>query len=95
MSLRRYWIRFALSPGDAHSAGGLLLGCGVTAWNYDDALHQIREHIFKDEPLPEITAVVEDVDTRTLDDHVRPNMTPPIWRGIWYPPGYTPPGQPM
>lgn len=35
--------------------------------------------------VPPIKEVVEDVDVSTSDDHVRPNMHPPNWRGLWYP----------
>jgi hypothetical protein len=30
--------------------------------------------------------VVENVDVSELDDHVGPNMNPPNWRGMWFPP---------
>jgi len=35
--------------------------------------------------MPPVRKVVENVDVSTLDDHVRPNMHPPNWRGMWFP----------
>jgi hypothetical protein len=33
-----------------------------------------------------IAKVVEDVDTRTLEEgHVRPNIGVPVVRGVWFP----------
>ena len=83
--LHRFWFKFAdLAPFD-----GLGLGCGVTAHSYDDALQIMQETVFADRDTPKIECVVEDVDVATLDqDHVIPNMEPPIWRGIWFPKGY-------
>jgi len=64
----------------------LKLGCGVTAFCRDDALALIRDKIFSGSELPPITAVVEDVDVRTLDEgHVQPNMGTPSNLGIWFP----------
>ena len=54
----------------------------------DDARSLIESRIFP-EGLPKILRIVEDVDVSALDaDHVRRNMAPPNWRGIWYPLGY-------
>lgn len=86
LKLRRYWIRFD-DPG--RDAFGLGLGCGVTAFDRDDAVALLEEHLFKG-PMPfPIIASTEDVDIRTLDrGHGVPNMLPPNRRGIWYPIGY-------
>ena len=82
MSLRRYWIRFAAASG----CGTPRPGCGVTAYNYEDAIIVLRETVFSGKPVPEIEEVIEDVDISTLDQkHVIPNMGAPIWRGVWYP----------
>lgn len=68
---------------------GVLIGCGVTAHNYEDAIMLLRQRVFTHDPLPTITRVVADVDISTLDaDHVLPNMGIPSERGIWYPIGY-------
>jgi hypothetical protein len=42
--------------------------------------------VFKDAPMPPIQSLIEDVDVSTLDQHVRPNILAPIWRGFWFPP---------
>jgi hypothetical protein len=89
MTPHRYWIRFAPSV-DKPLPMGLNRGCGVTAFDQQDALDLIRQYIFQGEPLPNIQELVEDVDVSELDaSHVRPNMGSPLVRGIWFPQGYT------
>jgi hypothetical protein len=62
--------------------------CGVTAFSIDDAKALIETRVFPG-GLPLVTKLIEDVDVSTLDaNHIRPNMEPPNWRGIWYPRGY-------
>jgi len=47
----------------------------------------LRVALFPREPLPPVHTVIEDVDLRALDaKHILPNITPPVWRGVWYPP---------
>jgi hypothetical protein len=79
--LHRYWIEF---DSDDH---GSLRSFGVTALNLDDALLLIREWAGGSQhPGAEPNRVLQDVDVRKLDEgHVRPNMLPPNWRGVWYP----------
>ena len=73
--LRRYWFYTGESSG-----------FGVTAYSTEDAeslLEQVGrpEHI-----LAQLKGVVEDVDVSRLDlYHVRRNMGPPNFRGVWYP----------
>ncbi len=89
MKLIRYWIEFDLSLNDPHPPG-LLLGCGVTAYDYDDAMWLIRERVFAAAALPHIKNVIENVDISTLDaNHVLVNMGTPLQRGIWFPLGYS------
>ncbi|HLK29204.1 MAG TPA: hypothetical protein VKT28_11555 [Puia sp.] len=84
----RYWFEFE-NCDIISSIAGLRIGCGVTAFNYSDAVNIMQNKIFKDKPIPEITSFVEDVDVRTLDQgHVIPNMWIPTFRGIWFPLGY-------
>jgi hypothetical protein len=87
-ALRRYWIEPAW-PKPEGTVAGLLepFGFGVTAFSLDDALGLLRREFFEPmgSPLPPVRGVIEDVDVSTLDDHVRPNMHPPNWRGVWYP----------
>jgi len=85
MKLVRFWFEFNLT--DNYSFLGL--GCGVSAWNYDDAINILNEKIFINNPSPSIKNVIEDIDVSTLDQgHVLPNMLPPNNRGVWYPMGY-------
>ena len=88
MKLHRYWIRFDDPHRLSHELG---LGCGVTAYDLDDAISLLERDVFKG-PMPfRIASSVEDVDVRTLDQgHVIPNMLPPNRRGIWFPTGYAP-----
>ncbi len=88
MILRRYWIKFDLRLEDPHPLG-TLPGCGVTAYNYEDALQLIQARVFKNADLPPVSQVIEDVDISTLDpNHVLPNMAVPVRRGVWFPMGY-------
>jgi hypothetical protein len=69
--------------------GHLARGCGVTAYDEDDARRLVRERVFAGGVLPPIGKAIEDIDISTLDDeHVRPNMGVPIRRGVWFPKGY-------
>lgn len=88
MLLKRYWFVFDLSVDDPHPPG-VLAGCGVTAWSYEDALDLLRKRVFSNCELPKVVKVLEDVDVSTLDPgHVLPNMASPNYRGIWFPLGY-------
>ena len=88
MTLRRFWLEFEGQLGDGFPAG-VLLGCGVTARDYEDALDLVRVHVFEGDQLPPIKKVIEGVDISTLDkNHVVPNMSVPTTRGIWFPLGY-------
>jgi hypothetical protein len=79
--LRRFWFRFdgpSLPPGVGH-------GCGVTAFDRDDAEQLLRDTVFGGEPLPD-GHVTEDVDVSALDPHhVAPNMGDATLRGVWFP----------
>ncbi len=88
MRLRRYWLTFDLSIDDPHPIG-VLPGCGVTAYDRDEALRLVRQHVFARHPFPQLKSLVEDVDVSSLDPgHVRSNMENPVERGIWFPRGY-------
>ena len=89
MPLRRYWLQFEFSH-DASPPAGVRMGCGVTAYDYDDAFALLREKVFRSAELPEVATAAEDVDISTLDArHVRPNMGDPTTRGVWFPMGYS------
>ncbi len=81
--LIRFWFKFENNPFPVK------LGCGVTAFNDIDALTIIREQVFKNKNLPQVTIKIENVDITTLDQgHVVPNMFSPNYRGIWFPLGF-------
>ncbi|HLK14711.1 MAG TPA: hypothetical protein VKT78_07900 [Fimbriimonadaceae bacterium] len=83
--LRKFWFKFA----PLGRPTPLNLGCGVSASSYEDAVSLLRRHVFKEQAVPEIVSVLEDVDVSSLDArHVLPNMESPLLRGIWFPKGY-------
>jgi len=86
--LTRFWIEFDF--GGSYelypSYVGLKRGCGVTAYNFDDAKTLLETQLFKDDPFPNIKNVCENIDVSTLDaGHILPNIGMPANRGIWYP----------
>jgi hypothetical protein len=85
MNLHRFWFKF----GALKRYKSIRLGCGVTARDYDDAITILRETIFAGKEFPQIESFIQDVDLSELDqNHVIPNMEPPVWRGVWFPKGY-------
>ena len=88
MTLRRYWFEFSQDRDKALPAG-IGIGCGVTAYDYDDAVRLVRDAVFDGRDLPAIANQVTDIDVSDLDaSHVRPNMGNVLRRGVWYPLGY-------
>jgi len=66
----------------------LNMGCGVTAYDYDDAINLLRESVFGGNE-PTVIDFKEDVDVSKLDqNHVAPNMGSVVVRGVWFPLGY-------
>ena len=87
VKLTRFWFEF--NPPEVSSLG-LQIGCGVTAWTYDDAVNILQTTIFKDQATPVIKKVIKDIDISTLEaNHIRPNLLPSNVRGIWFPMGYS------
>jgi hypothetical protein len=83
----RYWFEFEVELEDLPF--GVKMGCGVTAYNSEDALYLISNMVFKGHTLPAVKIMIENIDLTTLDaGHVLPNMSPPNVRGIWFPLGY-------
>jgi hypothetical protein len=81
----RYWVQFKL-PLPSQYPMGLARGCGVTAYDKDDAMELIRKSLFTGDDIPEVSRITENVDISTLDaNHVLPNMASPLVRGIWFP----------
>jgi hypothetical protein len=74
MTLTRFWFTFNLTLRDPHPPG-VLMGCGVTAVDEEDALRILKEGVFASHLFPEITRILTDVDISKLDQgHVRPNI---------------------
>lgn len=85
---KRFWFEFKIDSASNYPPG-IGLGCGVTAFDYDDAVKILDENVFTAIGRPAFKRVIENVDIRELDQgHVIPNMKPPIYRGVWYPMGY-------
>ena len=81
-TLRRYWFTFE----KLGKPSALNLGCGVTAYDYDDAISLLGQRVFVGRQLPEIVGYSEDVDVSGLDPkHVLPNIGVVTVRGIWFP----------
>lgn len=98
--MRRFWINFQLPPEPEQPATGFRLdgdpwswlrrGVGVTAADPEDALAIIHAELGRYGEIPEPAEVIHDVDVSTLDeDHILPNIGPVVWRGVWWPPGFT------
>lgn len=86
--LHRYWIEFDLTEYSHKVPYGLNFGCGVTAFDQDDAFELVSKALFDDAPIPPIKSITVDVNLSALDQHVLPNIGNPVFRGIWFPPGY-------
>jgi hypothetical protein len=99
--MRRFWFEFEArlvpfedqgarvdGPGPARP---VTRGVGVTGEDERDCLGIVQAKIFDGLALPPVSRVVPDIDISTLGEQVLSNMEPPIWRGIWFPPGYADP----
>lgn len=88
--LHRYWFTFDLSELAPFYGIDIRRGCGVTAYDRADALHVMREVLFRERSMPPIREETVDVDVRTLKDkHGRRLATGnTIVRGVWYPWAY-------
>jgi hypothetical protein len=86
--MRRFWFELDLSIDKPHPPG-TLLGCGITAYDLNDALGILHNTVFNGFAAPKIKNVKEDIDIRSLDQgHVIPNMGVVTNRGVWFPLGY-------
>jgi hypothetical protein len=87
MKLHRYWFEFE-DTSDFNLPKVFLLGCGVTAYDLDDALRLLQGRILQGNKTSYVR-VVENIDVSTLDPkHVLPNIGLVNSRGIWFPQGY-------
>ena len=83
--IKRFWFNFSEQPLPI----GVQHGCGLSAYDYEDALELLKNKVFKDMGLPDIENVIQDVDVSTLDSgHVLPNIGNVSIRGVWFPLGY-------
>src|SRR5258706_15491110 len=99
--MRRFWITFDLPPEPESPRSGITLdgdpwgwlrrGVGVTAASLEDALGLVRDELFDGtDDVPAVSQVIADVDVSTLEEGpILPNIGVVIWRGIWWPPGFT------
>jgi hypothetical protein len=84
----RFWFELNLSIDILHPPG-TLLGCGITAYDLNDALNILNTNVFKGFDAPKIKNIKEGVDIRSLDQaHVIPNIGVVSRRGVWFPLGY-------
>lgn len=80
--LKRFWFTFERFG----TPTPLNLGCGVTAYDYDDAIIILRERVFAGKEWPRIVGFCEDVNVSDLDQkHVLPNIRLVTNRGVWFP----------
>jgi hypothetical protein len=83
--LKHFWFRFE----KFEKPTPLNLGCGVTAYDHDDATNLLQERVFAGKEPKKILECIENIDVSTLDKkHVLPNMGSIAIRGIWFPQGY-------
>ena len=62
------------------------MGCGVTAFDVDDAVQFLVRCVYPVYGAREIVKIIENIDVSNLDeDHVRNNMGAPAVRGVWFP----------
>jgi hypothetical protein len=87
-SLKRYWFEFDFGDDELSRYGYLPIsrGCGITAYDYDDALHIMRYFLIQDKEMLRLGRVIENIDISTIEDmNIIPNLGVPVWRGVWYP----------
>lgn len=84
----RYWFEFDLENCN-DIPYGVVLGCGITANSYEDAISILATKVFVNKPFPKILKMIEGIDLQKLDhNHVLPNISPVNIRGVWFPLGY-------
>lgn len=87
-NLIRYWFEFDIKI-DINYPPGIVIGCGITAFNIEDAYKLLDEKIFISIKRPAIIKTIEHVNISKLDqNHIVHNMGLTNHRGIWFPLGY-------
>ena len=79
--LTRYWFEFVRGG----QATALSRGCGITAYNLDDARRMLRQEIFPLYGDRATVRVLEGVEFASLDERVRLHLGNPAVRGVWFP----------
>ena len=80
--LRRFWLRLGSGPSR--------LGFGVTAYDERDAKDLLQRLVFPLAVLPPVVECIADIRIPDLDPgRIIPKMSPPNWRGVWFPMGYS------
>ena len=79
--LTRYWFEFVRGG----QATALSLGCGITAYNLDDARRMLRQEILPLYGDHAPVRVLEGVEVASLDERVRLHLGNPAVRGVWFP----------
>jgi hypothetical protein len=83
--LKRYWFTFG-EKKRADDLSVLSAGCGVTAYDLNDAKKILEDLVFPLYGDRDIASIQENVDVATLDrNHVQLNMGAPSNRGVWFP----------
>lgn len=86
--MKRYWFTFNKSQSTVLPYG-VAMGCGITAFNLEDAKSILLQKVFNSKIIDLSYEVIEDININELDrNHVIPNMLSPSIRGVWYPIGY-------
>ncbi len=82
--MRKFWFTF--EGGFDLQGYGVILGCGVTAEDRQQALDAVAAVVFHGDPIPRVLSVIEDVELSALDQkHVIPNIGYPERAGVWFP----------
>jgi len=82
--MRRFWFELE----NTKSFSPLGMGCGITAYDVEDAISILREKVLADGEAT-VAKVIHDVSIDDLDrNHVLPNIGNVLVRGVWFPQGY-------
>jgi len=80
--LTRYWFVFVR----AEQTTALNLGCGISAFNLDDARTILRREVFPLYGVRPVARVIEGVDVASLDEErLRPHLGNSAAPGVWFP----------
>lgn len=80
-----YWFEFK-TLDEIKLPVGTKLGCGVTAYDKDDAINMMKKLIFKGWDKIPISLIKENISLDDLEqNHVKPNIGNIMVRGIWFP----------